>query len=747
MEGSKPRSRVVKRSGNACTRCRKQKIKCSGIQPCEACKKRRLQCQFDDRDQKILVTKGYIADLQQQIRAQRRGSSAGNQPDFQYDDETRDLEDTDNRFSHVLSPSLTNNDSTSSLNIGSYSDAAASTTVIGSISTTNECREAPLLSNSNHMPSSLTNPLANAPSSFMTATNGRAYYLGTSSNWSYTRRVLNLAHEFVHHIPVATDSLIFDGTAYDLPWDGSRLTECPSAAPVLPSLDHAIHLVNVIKFHCSQMFHLFEEKMFMDELHDFYSNPEPQVAKPSLFYVHLLLVLALGRALSGNSHENRPAGCELFVKAMKIMPAYHIMADDPLTSIEILCTVALYNQCLDHRSCAYNYIGQATRLAMANGMHTSMPVWLFDKERVQRSLKIWWTVYVMDREMTSLMGLPQAIQDEDVQADTPTYQGVTQRLTALRMQVKLCRSIARINREVYGSDGRLNENFLESTKNVLAGLALLANELDEIFPLTLEKSGLRGISRVSAYLHLLYHQCIVLSTRPLFLCFLKIMFESPGVDMGEIGSSSSVDNLMKLCVGSSQKMISILDCLQQQDLLEKFLPHDLESLFVSTANLIIAPIVDSKLGENSRSWLDKAYELFDEFVRSKNMVAKFRIFELKQLDNMLGGFPWDDEAPQPRPPSSTGTGGQGPQSSSRDGVHEGAHDGGGSVGGSVTGGMPMVAPPLEMSQRFPPPLSTVFDDGDWENGITAEQMMDLADSIGSSDTEWMQHTIIEHGIW
>lgn len=164
-------------------------------------------------------------------------------------------------------------------------------------------------------------------------------------------------------------------------------------------------------------------------------------------------------------------------------------------------------------------------------------------------------------------------------------------------------------------------------------------------------------------------------------------------------------------------------------------------------NLIIAPIVDNKLGENSRSWLDKAYELFDEFVRSKNMVAKFRIFELKQLDNMLGGFPWDDEAPQPRPPSSTGTGGQGPQSSSRGGVHEGAHDGGGSVGGSVPGGMPMVAPPLEMSQRFPPPLSTVFDDGDWENGITAEQMMDLADSIGSSDTEWMQHTIIEHGIW
>ena len=46
----------------SCTRCRRQKIKCSGTQPCDGCNKRKLTCIFDDRDQKILVTRGYDSE-------------------------------------------------------------------------------------------------------------------------------------------------------------------------------------------------------------------------------------------------------------------------------------------------------------------------------------------------------------------------------------------------------------------------------------------------------------------------------------------------------------------------------------------------------------------------------------------------------------------------------------------------------------------------------------------------------------
>ena len=43
---------------NSCQRCRRQKIKCSGTQPCDTCSKRKQSCTFDNREQKILVTRG-----------------------------------------------------------------------------------------------------------------------------------------------------------------------------------------------------------------------------------------------------------------------------------------------------------------------------------------------------------------------------------------------------------------------------------------------------------------------------------------------------------------------------------------------------------------------------------------------------------------------------------------------------------------------------------------------------------------
>jgi proline utilization trans-activator len=52
----------------------------------------------------------------------------------------------------------------------------------------------------------------------------------------------------------------------------------------------------------------------------------------------------------------------------------------------------------------------------------------------------------MDREMTSLMGLPQSVYDADVNAEFPVFAGSNQRLSALRMQVKLSQAIAKINR-------------------------------------------------------------------------------------------------------------------------------------------------------------------------------------------------------------------------------------------------------------------------------------------------------------
>jgi proline utilization trans-activator len=86
------------------------------------------------------------------------------------------------------------------------------------------------------------------------------------------------------------------------------------------------------------------------------------------------------------------------------------------------------------------------RIALAQGMHTDMPVADLGEPLVQRCRRIWWTVYILDRQMTSLMGLPQNIQDDDISCRLPSFSGSAQRAAALDTQIKLARIYADISR-------------------------------------------------------------------------------------------------------------------------------------------------------------------------------------------------------------------------------------------------------------------------------------------------------------
>ncbi|GLI82258.1 hypothetical protein PoHVEF18_010686 [Penicillium ochrochloron] len=668
MAGTGPR--VAKRSLNACTRCRRQKIKCSGSQPCDGCNKRKLTCIFDDRDQKILVTRGYIDELLQKIatfqQSDRVNQNIAKSTPNDRDDLHHELEDP---------------------------------------------------------ASGLTNPLSTGPPAFMSAENGRTFYLGTSSNWSFTRRVLSLTHEHIYQESLPTGALLFDGTTYDLGWDGLRRPQDPDI-PAVPTFDHALYLINVVKFRCGQLYHLFDENNFMSNLHEFYSGAQPN-ATAGLWYIHFLLILAFGKGFVQHKLQgNKPAGAEYFVKALQLLPDISVLHQEPIESTEILCCVALYLQALDCRSSAHNYIGQAMRMAMAEGLHTQMPIEYLGESFVQRCRKIWWTVYIMDREMTSLMGLPQSLNDDHVSALLPTFPGAGQKTAGIGMQIKLSRIIAEINSTVYAIDGRLNRNFLLRTKTALASVARLADELQESFPLQAERST-NGVSRTSAYLHLLYHQCIVLATRPLLFCFLKIRFESPQNCSDALNTSRNVRNLIQMCMESSQQIISILHSLQLEGLLETFLPFDLESIFVSTVVLLIGPAIDIRW--NFPIWVEKAYTIFEDIIENGNLIAKFRRSELQLLDELLSCFPED----QPRRLSA-------PVSFPNNALNK-SH-------GELANSFPPSSHVLSHDMLSDPGVD-MGDDGAFTSGWTAAQIMAVADSIEGIDTEWMSNAMIEHSIW
>ncbi|KAK7219698.1 hypothetical protein V2G26_007701 [Clonostachys chloroleuca] len=620
-----PPRRVAKRSTYACSRCRRQKIKCSGLQPCDNCAQRRLTCTFDKRDNKVMVTQGYLADLQHKIARLESLEAlvARHAP-------------TQNENSEVTCRPLDGDVITARTSgDGPQSESSPRPSERGS----EEPRRRPSIAHTHTTaePPELTNPLTNTPSQYMAASNGTAFYLGTSSNWGFSRRVLNVAHEHVCQAALPTDALLFDGCAYDLGWDGSRSSQNMQGL-VVPAVDHAIYLINAVKFHCDQLFHMFDEEEFMSNLHRFYSLPsEARSNESSLWYIHFLVILAFGKSLvQQKGAGTRPPGVHFFVRALQLLPDATALGREPVISTEILCCMAWYYQALDFRHAAHNFIGQAKSTAMNHGMHTDMPVNELGKQLVERCRKIWWTVYILDRQMTSLMGLPQSTRDEGVHCQLPSYSGASRRTAALGMHIRFARIIADVSRAVYGTNGSINKKFVISTKNVLESIAAVADDLQSSFPLHADVSYV-GISRIAAHLHLQYYQCIVLATRPLLYCCLLKRFEAP-LEADALMASAKVRNPLQMCVESAQQILNILESLREQGLLETFIPLDLDSLSVSTIVILMARAVDIRLLENHPPWVDKANAILEDIVGSGNRIAMYRKAEMQKLDELLGDF-------------------------------------------------------------------------------------------------------------
>ncbi|OHE97279.1 fungal specific transcription factor domain-containing protein [Colletotrichum orchidophilum] len=593
----------------------------------------------------------------------------------------------------------------------------------------------------------LTNPLTATPSRFcMSASNGQPYFLGSSSNWSFSRQVLSVTYEHVCQSPLPTNSLLFDGFAYDLGWDGSRTTQTLDNR-LIPSHDYAIFLINAVKFHCGQMFHLFEEDEFMLNMQTFYSKSSTDRAEEnSLWYIHFLVILAFGKSLIQRKTRGnkRPAGADFFVRALQLLPDVTALCKEPIMSTEILCSMAWYYQALDFRHAAHNFIGQAKSVAMNHGMHTDMPIMDLGPGLVQRCRKIWWTVYVLDRQMTSLMGLPQSTLDEGVFCQLPSYPGSVHRTTALSMQIKFARIIAEISSTVYGANGRLNKKFVLSTKAVLQSIVAVADELRTSFPLFADER-FDGISRLSAHLHLLYYQCIILATRPLLLCCLIKRFNSP-LEADSLMASPKVRNPLQMCAESGIQILNILDRLRAQGLLETFLPLDLDSLFVSMVALLVARGVDSRLIESQIPWVDKSHAIIEEMVASGNLIAEFRKNEMQKLEEMLLEF----DATRPRPLSDLTTTAtiiaQQQQQQQQPVPSSDWQQQPDTCSTAALQPAPLPAEtrsPLSQETTLPVYRELSKDSSSQAEDLTTQQIIDVVNSMEWEDNEWMSFTMVQ----
>ncbi|KAI7377669.1 hypothetical protein KC328_g14315 [Hortaea werneckii] len=385
----------------------------------------RMPCHFDDAQQKVLVTKRYITELQQQACVS-----------FQYghsNSRTPPPSTAHESGSAAIQPLVVDRQNDSH----DVSDSPLAIYTAPDSEMPSDAEEAEADEASSAPDQNLTNPLVSGHSQFTADSFGRPYYLGTSSNWAFARRVLSMVNEVVSGTPLPAPSLHPPYSTYDLGWDGRR-TSVSHDETALPTADFAMFLINAVKFHCGQLYHLFDEEHFMQHFRAHHAGTKIDSADAELWYVHYLLILAFGKAfIIRSSKGRRPPGADLFIHAMKLLPDMTCLCTDPIQSIEVLCCAALYLQCVDLRNPAYNLIGQAMRLALEQGLHTSSTFEEQQRGNVsegERYREAWWTVYMLDRHMSSLMGAPVALADDEITAQLPSFAGYPQKRVALEMQ-------------------------------------------------------------------------------------------------------------------------------------------------------------------------------------------------------------------------------------------------------------------------------------------------------------------------
>jgi proline utilization trans-activator len=81
----------------------------------------------------------------------------------------------------------------------------------------------------------------------------------------------------------------------------------------------------------------------------------------------------------------------------------------------------LYSLEANRRHSACTLVGSALRLATVMGLHLNIgDAYVPDPELREHRIRVWWSVYILDRLLSSKIGLPPLISDDDISVDLPS---------------------------------------------------------------------------------------------------------------------------------------------------------------------------------------------------------------------------------------------------------------------------------------------------------------------------------------
>lgn len=125
----------------------------------------------------------------------------------------------------------------------------------------------------------------------------------------------------------------------------------------LPSVAEAYELLDTVLLYLGDAQHYFDPRDLSDQLMGFYRNNFDEVQRASIWYLHILLVFAIGKVLRGDlDGRTGPPGFALFNEAVRLLPDISEIRTHGVAGIEILALLAVYCQNIDRKDDAASHV-------------------------------------------------------------------------------------------------------------------------------------------------------------------------------------------------------------------------------------------------------------------------------------------------------------------------------------------------------------------------------------------------------
>ncbi|KAJ5135789.1 uncharacterized protein N7515_005067 [Penicillium bovifimosum] len=289
-----------------------------------------------------------------------------------------------------------------------------------------------------------------------------------------------------------------------------------------PSHVSAQLMVKTALGHIIPSFHLALKKDTVDMLYTVYQRGDFCNPGVKCKYFALFAIAQVYSTPYDLSDTSNIPGLAYFAKALSLI---QVIPERPsMIHIESLLLIAYYYQFLNRFHSAYLLIGNALRLSLSIGLNYNIPQaqGLHPVAREHR-IRIWWTIYVLDRFWGSKSGFPVQIHDADIHVDIPstsiseTYHEQFSDGAYQVGAIELARIMGNTTGEIYC--GRISaETFLHREQRLLTQLKQWAESIPSHLRLREDIPNTKHLVQM----HLQFNFCVILAIRPVLLHVLTL---------------------------------------------------------------------------------------------------------------------------------------------------------------------------------------------------------------------------------